>query len=118
MPATPKSISNLMKKIDISTPAYIALVAYVILGIVLLLPVEYTYLNKENGKYERQEYNFGQRLLMIIMMTIPVALSVYSINCMMVGKCTALSYVMSLITVFWIAIFVITVFLHVFSKSR
>lgn len=115
--AASKSLSGLMKKINLSTPAYIALIAYLILSITVLLPMDYPYYDDEKKQYHVVKYRFAERFLMVIMMAIPIALSVYSINCMMVGKCTILSYIVSLITVFWIALFVITALLFAFVKN-
>lgn len=111
---TPKNMLDKMN-IKLSTPAYIALIAYVILAITVLLPFEYP-VEDEQGKTFIVEYNLPKRLIMILLMAIPIALSVYSINCMMVGQCTTLSYVVSLMTVFWIVVFVIVAFATTFRK--
>lgn len=105
-----------LSSFKMSTPAYIALVAYAILGLTVILPFEYPYYNEQTDKVVIVKYDLSQRLLMLVMMAIPIALSVYSINCMMVGKCTVLSYVVSMITVFWIAIFVLTAFMYTFTN--
>jgi hypothetical protein len=112
------SLTKMTSKITaLSAPAYIALVAYAILTITVLLPFEYPVENQETGKTYIVEYNVSQRLVMVLLMAIPIALSVYSINCMVVGQCTMLSYVISLLTVFWIAMFVILAFATTFRKS-
>lgn len=116
MAKTPLKMLDKMK-IKLSTPAYIALVAYVILTITVLLPFEYPVQNEQTGKTYIVEYNLSQRLIMVLLMAIPIALSVYSINCMMVGQCTTLSYVISLLTVFWIAVFVIVAFATTFRRQ-
>ena len=48
-----------------------------------------------------QPYNFGQRLLLCLLLCIPFALSVYSVNCMMVGNCLWWSWIVTVATVLW-----------------
>ena len=102
-----------LQQLRISSPAFIALAAYVILGITVLLPFEYPTVD-ENNEVWIVPYDLGQRLITVLLMTIPVALSIYSINCMMVGKCNVLSYIISLVTVLWVAIFVVMAFMYTF----
>ena len=108
---------NYLKSLKISTPAYVALISYVVLCIAVLRPVEYQYQDSCSSDIKTRSYNLGERVLIILMMTLPIALSVYSINCMMVGNCVALSWVVSLITVFWVAVFVITAFIFTFGSK-
>lgn len=108
---------SFLKKVQISSPAYAALMAYVILVITVLLPIEYQYQDACSNELRTKKYVLGDRILIIVMMTLPIALSVYSINCMMVGECVALSWVVSLVTVFWVAVFVITAFMYTFRNK-
>jgi hypothetical protein len=107
---------NWIKKMRLSTPAYIALIAYIILSLTIILPFEYPMTN-ENNETVIIKYDVGQRLICLILMAVPIGLSIYSINCMMVGKCEVLSYVTSLISVLWVAIFVIVAFMTTFSNT-
>lgn len=102
----------------LSTPASIALVAYVIMAAVILLPFEFPVYDERTQKQYVVKYDFWQRVVMLLLMLIPLALSVYSINCMMVGNCEIWSYVVSLISVFWVAIFVLMAFFYTFSSKK
>lgn len=112
--ASPASVLSHLK---LTPPANIALVAYVIMGIVLLFPFEYPVYDEHTGTTFIVKYDIGERLLMVILMTIPVVLSVYTINCLILGNCVTWSYVLSLVTVFWVAVFVLLAFIYTFSKK-
>lgn len=99
------------------TPAVIAFAGYLIMVLVILLPFEYPVYDEVNDKTYIVKYDFGQRLLTLLLMSIPIALSVYTINCMMAGQCVVWSYVVSIMTVLWIALFVIAAFIYTFSKK-
>jgi hypothetical protein len=101
--------------IRLSTPASVALAAYLILAIVIVLPFEFPIYDERTQKQYIVKYNLAERLIMLLMMLLPLALSVYSINCMMVGNCEIWSYIVALLSVFWVAIFVIVAFFFTFS---
>lgn len=101
----------------LSTPANIALLAYVILAAVILLPFEFPVYDERTQKEYIVKYDFFQRIIMLVLMLLPLALSVYSINCMMVGNCEIWSYVVALVSVFWVAIFVLMAFFYTFSAK-
>lgn len=87
-----------------STPAVVALVGYVILAAVVLLPFDmYTYDDKRNA-YAKNPYRFGQRFVIVILLLLPFFLGVYSVNCMMVGNCRIWSWVVAVATVLWACI--------------
>ena len=100
----------------LQAPAYIAALAYVVLVITILLPFEYPAYDEATGQQYIVKYDFGMRLITLLLMTIPIALSIYTINCMMAGNCLVWSYVVSIVTVIWVAIFVITAMLYTFKK--
>ena len=95
-----------------TTPAIIALIAYIILAFVIILPFEFPVINQETGEEYIVKYDFAQRLIVLLLMSIPVALSVYTINCMMAGKCILWSYVVSFLSVFWVILFIITAIIY------
>jgi hypothetical protein len=97
-------------------PAFIAAVAYLILVITILLPFEFPAYDEITGQEYIVKYDLGQRLIALLLMTIPIALSIYTINCMMAGNCLIWSYVVSIITVIWVAIFVITAVMYTFRR--
>lgn len=100
----------------LSTPAVIAFVAYLILALVIILPFEIPLKNDNTGQVEVLKYNFAERLLVLLLLTLPIVLSIYSINCMVVGNCDLISYLISFLTVIWIAIYVIMSFMYTFSR--
>lgn len=98
-------------------PAIIALIAYIIMGIVILLPFEYPVYDQKTDSMFVLKYNFGQRLIILLLMTIPIALSVYTINCMMAGSCLVWSYIISIATVLWIAMFVLSAIIYTWAPK-
>lgn len=83
---------------SLSRPALIASISYVILGLMILLPFDAKSQSVHNN-------TFGYRLFLLIIMMIPISLSVYSINCMMVGHCIVWSYVQAIAIAFWVILF-------------
>jgi len=98
-------------------PAVIALIGYAIMAIIILLPFEYPVYDEKKGKKVYIKYNPGQRIVTLLLMTIPIILSVYSINCMMAGNCLVWSYVVAISTVLWIAMFVISAIVYTWSPK-
>ena len=101
---------------NLTMPAVIAFVAYIVLALVIILPMEFPVVDQETGKDYIVKYDFSQRLIVLLLMTIPIALSVYTINCMMAGNCVLWSYVVSVITAFWVILFVITAIVYSMKK--
>jgi len=102
---------------NVSTPAYIMMIAYIIVGIVILLPFELKVYNDVTQEFEIIEYNLAHRVLLILYLLLPVCLHIYSVNCMMVGNCTIWSYVYTLIHVIWILVFIIIAFSYAFGRK-
>jgi hypothetical protein len=98
------------------TPTIIAFIGYIILALTVLLPFEYPVYDDSTDSTYIVKYDVWQRLVMLMLMSIPIALSVYSINCMMAGQCVMWSYVVSIVTLIWIALFVITAAYYTFGK--
>ncbi len=111
------SVSSFNPSTFLTTPAYILLIAYVIVGIVILLPFELKVYNDVSQEYEIIEYKFMHRLLLILYLLLPIILHVYSVNCMMVGNCTIWSYVYTFIHVTWILVFIFIAFSYAFAKK-
>lgn len=101
---------------QITMPAIIAFVAYLVLAFVIIMPFDFPAVD-DNGNEYIVKYDLAQRLLILVLMAIPIALSIYTINCMMVGSCTLWSYVTAILSVFWIAMFVITAFIYTIKKQ-
>jgi hypothetical protein len=104
--------------LNLTTPALIAFIAYIILAIIIILPFEFPVTDQETGKNYIVKYDLSQRLIVLLLLTIPVALSVYTINCMVTGQCVAWSYIVSIISVFWVALFIITAIIYTMRKNK
>lgn len=92
----------------LTRPAYIAFVAYLLMAIVILLPFNIKPTLDPNNETEiSTKYVFAQRLFLVLMMVIPFALSVYSINCFVVGKCWTWSYIHAVLVVVWVLLFLL-----------
>lgn len=89
----------------LTKPAVIASIAYIIMGFMVLLPFTPYIDDSTGGRQALPPPTFGYRLLILIIMLIPIALSVYSINCMMVGRCTVWSYVQAIAIAIWVILF-------------
>lgn len=92
---------------NLSRPAYLAAVAYMIMALVILLPFNVSAGIQPELRELSTGYIFTQRLFIVILMLIPIALSVYSINCFVVGKCVKWSYINAIIIIIWVLLFVI-----------
>jgi hypothetical protein len=113
----PSATTNSFIGFQLQAPAYIAAIAYLVLVVTILLPFEFPAYDEATGEEYIVKYDLGQRLIALLLMTIPIALSIYTINCMMAGNCMIWSYVVAIVTVIWVAIFVITALMFTF-KSR
>jgi hypothetical protein len=89
-----------------SGPAVVTLIGYIILAIVLLIPFDMYVYDHANDVYVKKKYNASHRVLLVLLLFFPFFLSVYSVNCMVVGDCVLWSWVVSIIILLW-AIFVI-----------
>lgn len=85
----------------LTTPAIVTLVSYAILAFMVLMPIPMYVYDEARRVQVEQPYQFGQRLLLCLLLCIPFALSVYSVNCMMVGNCLLWSWIVSMATVLW-----------------
>jgi hypothetical protein len=104
--------------LKISTPAIISLIAYIVLALVIILPFEFPVTDERTGEVVVVKYDIVERLIVLLLLLIPVALSVYTINCMISGNCVLWSYIISLISVFWVILFVISAFVYTMRKSK
>lgn len=101
---------SLFDGFTITAPGLVTLIGYAILVFIVLLPLDmYTY-DEKTGKYVKQRYSFGYRFLIALLLLFPFILSVYSVNCMMVGNCTTWSWIVALITLLWSIIITVTTF--------
>lgn len=106
-----KSIA-LTDGLRITTPAAVALVAYLVLVAIIMMPFDmYTY-DEARQQYLKYPYSFGQRLILVLLLVFPFLLGVYSVNCMMVGGCNVWSWIVALATILWSTVVVIMTFLN------
>lgn len=115
---SPKSKSGPFLGMNLYTPAVIAAVAYIILALIIILPFDYPVYDAATDTEVVLKYDFTQRLIILLLSAIPIALSVYSINCMMGGQCVVWSYVVAVVTVIYITIFVITALMYTFQRQQ
>jgi ABC-type transport system involved in multi-copper enzyme maturation permease subunit len=101
------------KTLKLSNPAYASAVAYLVMIIVILLPFDISpVVDSEVASTLSIKYNFGQRLYLVLLMVIPIALSIYTINCFVVGKCVIWSWIHAVIVVIWVLLFVMGAILY------
>lgn len=89
---------------QLTKPALLAAVSYLILGLVILLPLNIGGVDPVYGE-DLKSYNLARRVLIVIIMLIPIGLSIYSINCMMAGQCVIWSWVNALGVAVWVLLF-------------
>uniref|UniRef100_A0A6C0BEU9 Uncharacterized protein n=1 Tax=viral metagenome TaxID=1070528 RepID=A0A6C0BEU9_9ZZZZ len=85
----------------LSQPAILASISYIFLAFMILMP--FGVATNESGK----RYDFGSRLLIVLIMLIPIGLSIYSINCMVVGGCTVWAWIQGVALALWVILFVL-----------
>ena len=90
----------------LSKPAMLAAIAYFILSIVVLLPFKV-----DESSTSVRVPSLPKRIVTLILLVIPMALSIYSINCMVSGKCIVWAWVQSLALGIWVILFVTATFL-------
>lgn len=92
---------------NLSQPAFLACISYILLAFALLLPLGALNNDKNHQHDDIPKYNLYERVLFIIIMLIPVCLSIYSINCMVVGQCHIWAWVQSIAIAIWVILFII-----------
>jgi hypothetical protein len=92
---------------ELSRPALIAAVSFAIFAFILLLPIN----PKPKEGEAAVKVPFSLRLLIVILLLVPFALSVYSINCMMVGNCVIWSYIQAIMIALWVLFFIVSILL-------
>lgn len=116
--APAKLVAKPFMGMSLYTPAVMAAVAYIIMALVIILPFDYPVYDASSDTEIILKYDFTQRLIILLLSAIPIALSVYTINCMMGGKCVVWSYVVAIVTLIYITIFVITALMYTFQRQK
>lgn len=96
--------------IRLTSPAVVTLIGYAILVFIVLLPVDMYTFDEKSDQYVKQKYSFGYRMLVALLLLFPFLLSVYSVNCMMVGDCQLWSWVVALLTLLWAVVITVSTF--------
>ena len=94
---------------DIPVAAYLVALSYVVVALVVLLPFDIGNVfdvEMLGLRNDPNSYNLGIRLLLLLFILVPMALSVYSINCLIVGKCHIWAWVQTILILFWVVAFV------------
>jgi protein-S-isoprenylcysteine O-methyltransferase Ste14 len=87
---------------NLSKPAMLAAVAYLVMAFIILIPIDGQCKANENNCY-----NLPKRILIVLLMLIPIGLSIYSLNCMVIGKCVVWSWINSIFIALWVLLFLI-----------
>lgn len=91
------------KNIKMAMPAYMTCVAYIILIVVWLLPVQIPQTDpQDTNRVIARSYTFYERLLIVILMTIPMTVFIYTIHCAVAGQCVMYAYFLAGVVVCWI----------------
>lgn len=116
---TSKQLLDTTALTKMSGPAYIVLVAYLAMAVIILFPFKFSTTDPATGQVtEVKEYDLGLRVIAILFMALPVALSVYSTNCLVLGSCYLYSYVVAALTAVWVLLFVISAIAFTFFNKR
>lgn len=93
---------------DLTNPAYIAAVAYLVLIIVIIFTPASTVMV---GTDETKPQTVSQKIVSVILLLIPIALSIYSINCFVVGGCVVWSWINAVSVLLWVLLLVLVLIL-------
>lgn len=100
----------MIKNIKLSQPAYAVAIGYLVVLIIILLPFNIkNVVDPQLSQSMSSHYNLSERLFLVLLLLIPFGLSIYSINCLVVGKCLTWSWIQSIIILLWIILFVMGV---------
>jgi len=90
--------------LQIEKPTIIAGIAYLILAIVILMPFQ---IGDYDKSYESsKKFDLGYRILLLLILAIPIGLSLYTINCMVAGRCLTWSYINAVVICIWVILFI------------
>lgn len=87
---------------NLSRPAFLAAISYMIMAFTIILPFNIG---------DQVPYSLGYRFLLLLIVLVPILLSIYSVNCMYVGKCYAWSWVNGVVIAVWVMLFVLAALL-------
>jgi preprotein translocase subunit SecG len=107
--------------LKLSAPASIALLAYTAVVLAVLLPFDIGHIFDVDsvGIYnDSSKYNVLTRLAILVFLMIPISLSIYTINCLVVGRCYTWSYIQAALVVLWVVLILAMVFAATLRPKR
>jgi hypothetical protein len=88
---------------SLSGPAVVALISYSVVLLAMFFPI------RPKPGQEKTDYRLWDRVFLTLVMLVPISLTVYSVNCMMVGNCRTWSWIQAVLIAVWsIAVFVVS----------
>lgn len=95
----------------LSNPAATALIGYSLVLLTVLLPIDMYRYDEETQKYVRLPYKFLPRLVLALLIALSYVPHLYSINCMVVGKCMTWSWFLAGVSIVGSVLTVLVAFL-------
>ena len=96
--------------LKLSNQATVTLYASIILLIALIIPTKIKVYDSEDGTPTIVPYDFKTRIILILLLSLPLAIYVYSINCLTVGNCNIYAWIVAVLIVLWILSFIVLAF--------
>lgn len=87
----------------LAKPTLIAAIGYAVLLLILLTPMNVG--DYDPKMQDSQKFDIMYRIILVIVLLIPIALSLYSIDCMIKGRCVLWSYVNAVAVCVWVVLF-------------
>lgn len=89
--------------LKLAKPTIIAAIAYIVMGCIILMPIN---IGTYDPNYDQsRKFDLTYRIILLIILLIPIGFSLYSINCMMNGKCVMWSYINAVAICIWVVLF-------------
>jgi len=95
----------------LSTQAYFTFIASIILVVALLIPTQIKVYDPDTNIPVIVPYDVKKRLFLALLISIPLAIHVYSVNCLTVGNCNTYAWIVASLIVLWILSFIVLAFL-------
>lgn len=107
--------SGILPSSMLTSQAMIALVSYLVVAVVIIMPFNI------DDPAVTSKYNFGNRLMLILLMFVPVGFSIYSIQCMSDSStafCGVWAYVNAIVIAIWVLLFLIATVVSIGGKKH
>jgi hypothetical protein len=100
----------ILPKIKLSPPALLVLIGYIMLLAVVLLPADLYMWDSQGQRYMQVKYRLSHRIFMALYLLFPIALTTYTIQCIVTGKCITWSWILASVSFVSAIAFVLTNF--------